>query len=517
MNRVKANLVYVLCAIYSLIAGLYPFEFSGRTLHLDRELPWKVLTLLAVPLRDVSLNDFVTNVVYFLPWGALVYVLGSTRSRNLSSVLRAALVGGIVSLSIELSQIFFTKQPSIFDVLANTLGAVGGALFCALSPIDVRRLAARGLGRLEQSQLLLPLAVFLGAVPLLISVSKFPWFDLDVWNRHYTSQLGKKASLEFPWLGVAYIAAVYERALEPVEIAQNYRLSPSDNVLGRRGITGLIALCTFTEEHGDQANRDSYCGLPLNLALLPTSHSRWLHGRNGIDILKPSVLKSERPAKKLFDAIRGRNELSVEVWMAPSKVEQRERSRVVSLTRNVMASEFPPGHNNVESGSRALTTLAVNLRSVNEFQAPEQVHLVVTYKGGVRKLFVNGRKYPYSNFDLRLGDFIVSFGNNPVAQVAYSFIFFFPVSFIFSRALAKRSMPYLGVLLLPAIVAFSFSLMAEVIQAHLFGRSVNLAFVSYGIVVVMAGALCGMFIGTDTQAVEGDFLASGSIQCGKKA
>jgi glycopeptide antibiotics resistance protein len=521
MTRVKANLLCVLFAIYSLIAGLYPFEFSGSTLHLDRELPWKVATLLAVPLRDVGLDDFVTNVVYFLPWGALVYVCGSPRSRNLSSVLRAALVGGIVSSSIELSQIFFTKQPSIFDVLANTLGAVLGALFCALSPIDVRRLLARCLGAVGQSQLLLPAAVFLGAVPLLISVSKFPWFGLNVWNRHYTFQLGKKASSEAPWLGVVYLAAVYERALAPEAIAQDYQLSPSNEFLGRRVNTGLIVLCTFTEKHGDEPNDDSYCGLPLNLALLSTSHFRWLHGRNGIDIVKPSVLRSERPAQKLFDAIRGRNELSVEVWMTPSKIEQKERSRMVSLSRNSMASNFTAGSDgadiNVDGRARASDAQAVNVRSGNEFRASEQVHLVVTYKGGVHKLFVNGRKYLYKNFDLRLGDFIVSFGNNPVAQVAYGFIYFFPVSFVFSRALAKRSMPYSGTLLLPVTVAFSFSSMAEVIQAYLFGRSVDLAFVSYGIVVVMAGALCGIFFGKDTRALERDFLASSSIQPGKKA
>src|SRR5262249_6188266 len=185
MNRVKANLVHGLCAIYSLIAGLYPFEFSGKTLHLDRELPWKLVMLLAVPLRDVGLDDFITNVVYFLPWGALVYVLGSARSRNLSSVLRAALVGSIVSFSIELCQIFFTKQPSIFDVLANTFGATLGALLCAFSPIDVRRIVTRCLSGVDQSQLLLPAALFLGAVPLLISVSKFPSLGLNMWNRHY--------------------------------------------------------------------------------------------------------------------------------------------------------------------------------------------------------------------------------------------------------------------------------------------------------------------------------------------
>ncbi|HKA22822.1 MAG TPA: VanZ family protein [Blastocatellia bacterium] len=503
MNRVKANLVFVLCAIYSLIAGLYPFEFSGKTLHLNRELPWKVLTLLAVRLRDVGLDDFVTNVVYFLPWGALVYVCGSPRSRNFSTVLRAALVGGIVSFWIELSQIFFTKEPSIFDVLANTLGAVLGALFCALSPLGVRRLAARCLGWLDQSQLLLPAAVVLGAVPLLISVSKFPWFDLNVWNRHYTSQLGKKASMEFPWPGVVYLAGVYERALDPMEIGQNYDLSRSNDVMERPPNAGLVALCTFSEEHGDQPNDDSYCALPLSIALLPTSHFRWLHGRNGIDIVKPSVLTSERPAQKLFDAIRGRNELSVEFWMTRGAVAD--------------SAQDSDGADVASNTSRASNAQPVNLRSGNEFQAPEHVHLVVTYKGGVRKLFVNGREYSYSNFYLRLGDFIVSFGNNPVAQIAYSFVYFFPASFFLSRALSKRSLGYSNTLLVPITIAVSLLSLAELVQAYLFGRSVDLAFVSYGIVVVMAGALCGIFLGSDTRALEPDFLASSSIQPGKKA
>jgi VanZ family protein len=494
MNRPKANLIFVLCAVYSLIAGLYPFEFSGKTLHLDRELPWKLVTLLAVPLREVSLNDFVTNVVYFIPWGALVCVLRSPRSRNLFSVFRAALVGGIVSLSIELSQIFFTKQPSIFDVLANTLGAALGAILCAFSPIDVRRLAARGLGRLEQSQLLLPAALFLGAVPLLISVSKFPWFDLNVWNRHYTSQLGKKASLEFPWLGAVYFAAVYERALEPEEIAQNYQLGPANDGLGRRVNTRLVALCTFTEKRGEGRKDDAYCGLPVNLALLPTSHFRWLHGRNGIDTVKPSVLKNERSAEKLFDGIRGRKELTVEVWMAPANFERRGW-RTASLSRGLTASHIALGANETDTGTegsdRVSGAHASKLRSGKT--ASEQYHLTVTYKDGVRKLFVDGREYPYANFDLRIGDFIVSFGNNPVARIAYSFVFFFPVSFLFSRELSKRSMPYSVILLVSVTIALSLLGMAEVFQSYLFGRSVDLPFMSHGAVVIMAGALCGIF------------------------
>ena len=39
MNRSRSSLVFVLCAIYSLIAGLYPFEFSDRIPSFDHELP----------------------------------------------------------------------------------------------------------------------------------------------------------------------------------------------------------------------------------------------------------------------------------------------------------------------------------------------------------------------------------------------------------------------------------------------------------------------------------------------
>src|SRR5262249_5481366 len=146
----------------------------------------------------------------------------------------------------------------------------------------------------------------------------------------------------------------------------------------------------------------------------------------------------------------------------------------------------------LDGRGRASDAQAVNVRSGNEFRASEQVHLVVTYKDRIHKLFVNGRKDPYQNFDLRLADFIVSFGNNPVAQVAYSFIYFFPVSFIFSRALSKRSRVYVGALVVPVIIAVSLLSIGEFIQAGLFARSIDCAFIGYGIVVVIAGALSGV-------------------------
>ena len=304
-------------------------------------------------------------------------------------------------------------------------------------------------------------------------------------------------------------AAVYDRALAPEEIAQNYRLSASSDALEHREYRGLVVLCTFAKSHRDGPSGVSDCGLPPNLALLPTSHFRWLQGLNGVDVLKPVVLKGERSAKKLFDAIRGRDELTVEAWMTATKIDENRAAGIVSLSRDSVGHKLVVGQKDVDIGFRARGRIsnasAAEITTGNGFLTAEQFQLVVTYKGGVHKLFVNGRKYPNNNFDLRLANFVVSFGNNRAAQFAYSFVYFFPVSFLLSHWLSKRSFAYPVTLLVAASIAASLLGMTEAVQACLFARSVDLAFVGYGVVVVLAGALCGMFFAQETIGADTTF------------
>jgi hypothetical protein len=84
--------------------------------------------------------DTIANVALFLPIGIL-YPL-STRGPMPARVLRAVILGGLLSLAIELAQ---TAEPerysSAIDVLANTTGAALGA---ALLLLVTRRLGASG-------------------------------------------------------------------------------------------------------------------------------------------------------------------------------------------------------------------------------------------------------------------------------------------------------------------------------------------------------------------------------------
>lgn len=71
-----------------------------------------------------GLSDSIVNVILFAP-------LGITLALNGRSGMRAVLLGGMLSCGVELAQIFIPgRDPSLSDVVANTLGtAAGQAIF----------------------------------------------------------------------------------------------------------------------------------------------------------------------------------------------------------------------------------------------------------------------------------------------------------------------------------------------------------------------------------------------------
>jgi len=493
------NLVLVLCAIYSIMAGLYPYELSDGTLHFHSEFPWWFITVFFPPIEQLRVSDFLQNIGYFVPWGVLVYLfLGSPQDRTSSLVLSAVLVGGMVSFAIELCQLFFSRHPSVFDVLANTFGAVLGAMLCAISPMDVRSVARRFLARAEQSRVLWLIVILFGAVPFIVFVSKSPWFDFHNWDRDFTFQLGNEATLDRPWLGTIYRTAIYNRALSPEEVARHYKLGVSQKPLRGHGNKNLIALYMFDEGRGTKVRDVSGYEPRLNLTLSPSSHFRWLRGHNGIEILKPAILKSEGPAEKLVDGVRASNELSIEVWMMPANAEQKGPARIVSLSHDPVARNFTVGQDGLDIDFRLRTPIsgangtAINLRTQNGPVALRKTHLVATYKRGVEKLYFDGRQHPHK-VDLKKADFIVAFGtkNNVIAQIAYCFLYFVPVSGFLSFVFSKRFGGLMVTLLLPATMAVSLLSIAELFQAYTFARVVDLPLLGYGVTTAVVGAFTG--------------------------
>jgi hypothetical protein len=345
-------------------------------------------------------------------------------------------------------------------------------------------------------------------------VSNFPWTDFRNWDRGFSFQIANEATLDRPWLGKIYLAAIYDRALEPAEIARHYRVGVSNEAMGSRASNGLIALYTFTEGRGVRVRDESGYRSPLNLTLSPSSHFRWLGG-NGLEVIQPAVLKSDEPAKKLYEALKKTGELSVEIWMTPANVEQKGPARIVSFSKDPLARNFTVGQDGADIDFRLRTPVsgsngtAVNLRTQNGFLATKQFHVVTTYREGIEKLYVDGREHP-AKVNLKKADSIVAFGSkkNRLARMAYSFSYFFPVSFFLSWVLSKKSASRSMTLLLPAITAVGLLSIAEGFQAYVFARPVDLVLIGCGAVVGMVGALCGASFAKETSAPQREFLSS---------
>jgi len=94
----------------TLVATFYPFW------------PLRTTPRHFSPASRLGPLDFLLNIVLFLPCGVLLKLLGRRASM-------ATAAGALLSLGIESAQMYLpSRYPSQLDVLANTLGALLGAL-----------------------------------------------------------------------------------------------------------------------------------------------------------------------------------------------------------------------------------------------------------------------------------------------------------------------------------------------------------------------------------------------------
>ena len=120
--------------LFIVYASLYPFEFDvTRMARFTRE-DWLKVVAWRRPIR----SDLIANLIFYLPFGALLTALTPRRWGPMHRFLFTLACGTGLSLLIELAQGFTVKRdPSLIDVMMN---ATSTALACLLA------LGARGLG-----------------------------------------------------------------------------------------------------------------------------------------------------------------------------------------------------------------------------------------------------------------------------------------------------------------------------------------------------------------------------------
>ncbi|HWK73641.1 MAG TPA: VanZ family protein [Povalibacter sp.] len=118
---------WLLAAVVALIAygSLYPFNFkpdaiSGGVLEALRELSW----------ARAGRGDRIANVLLYLPLGFCLFLSLAERWHRGIAVVVATVFGSLLSLTIEVSQVYISSRvPSLTDLTLNTSGTLLGATF----------------------------------------------------------------------------------------------------------------------------------------------------------------------------------------------------------------------------------------------------------------------------------------------------------------------------------------------------------------------------------------------------
>lgn len=115
------------------------------------------------------LRDIILNFVIYLPLGLTAFLALRRRASRSFAALIAIALGYLLSVSMELLQVYVPgRDPSLLDVLMNTLGAAAGAGFALCFEGGIRRLVERRMGQFRAAAIFLLLLWAVGELYPLI-------------------------------------------------------------------------------------------------------------------------------------------------------------------------------------------------------------------------------------------------------------------------------------------------------------------------------------------------------------
>jgi VanZ family protein len=481
--------------MYAVLFGTVPFSLS-----LDSSV--SIGTLLkdkfsgTEGLSRVTAWDVWTNIIYFVPFGALLILHPFMYRRTwYTKLFLATCTTTLVSTTIEIFQLLLPRRPSIEDIVCNAIGGLlGGAVgICAQAFLEIR-----GAVLLKRVRLSTTLAVLTTAyVVFLLATISLPLplpRDLRNWNETYRLFLGNEGTLDRPWSGRLYLVAVYDRALSPEEVRANFSAGYLAGSRQRRTDNGLVLYYDFSEQTGEVVHDQAGGMPPVDLQIEDPSRVEWI-APNGITLKADTVISSaDQPEKLASGTSRPRSELTVEAWFAPTDLDQTGPARIVSYSLNADERNFTLGQQNAEIIFRLRTPVSgVNgtqpeLRSDDAPVTVATQHYLVTFSDGMESLYINGKVHRRMALrsQVSLSDRIIESIGKPFKWLVYS-VLIFPLGILVTMFYQQQSFQG-GNLLCLATVLVALSII-QVLRPIMVGKTFEPAFVPVAAITVLAAVM----------------------------
>jgi len=154
---------------------------------------------------------------------------------------------------------------------------------------------------------------------------------------------------------------------------------------GTRVKSGLVALYEMQEGAGSTLNDTSGFGTPLPATFASATDVSWVKG--GVSALNNN-LASTAAGTKVSQAVKGTNEVSVEVWAKFTSTPLIQYARLVTFSTTGDNYNIAVTSKQTEFWFYLLTDFPVGSETL---VTPSGImHFVGTFKGGVKSFYVNG-------------------------------------------------------------------------------------------------------------------------------
>lgn len=472
-----ANKIFIFSLLLILVVTLFPYDFAFK--ENASQINYRFLTSEFFKLRNFY--DLITNIFLFSPFGFLFSCLMQRkRFSGVKTLGLTLLTSFCLSFTIEILQLFIpSRSSSLVDIGASILGAFIGFLGFRSGGDKILE-AALNLVRSSKNFLSIKkLTAALVGYVILIFITTLVWQNsgsLSNWNHTFPLSIGNEPTGNRPWKG--YISEVYvaNKAVSDQEAESAFSSEISFSAIKKY----LVAVYQLT-------GTGSYPDLTGHLPdLYWRENSPTTQDQRGVSLNSNHWLETKSSVALMTQKIATTSQFTIGAVVATADTMQDGPARIISLSADDERRNFTLGQKGSDLVFRLRTPItgknATNyqLAVPNVFGDTKNHQILLTYKGSILTIYIDGVKQPYS---LKLVPEVMIFQLLPfdansinlgIYKILYYGLIFIPLGFFLALICARARGKFIFYVLLLCGGILVPSLILEVMLANGTQRAMRL-------------------------------------------